>query len=59
MINLIHRNGIYSVEFVSQFLLVAQLKQEAGIPGTIHESEYDKLLTVAGRYGYGLSVKDL
>lgn len=59
MIYLIHRNGIYSVEFVSQFLLVAQLRQEAGISGAIHESEYDKLLAVAGSHGYGLSVKNL
>lgn len=58
MIYLTKRAGIFSLEYPEQFSLLASFKQEAGIRGAIHESEYDSLLTVAGSHGYGLSVTE-
>jgi len=58
MIYLSCRNGIFSVSLVSQFPLVQQLKQEAGIKGSINEGNYDSLLKMAGQYGLGIEVKE-
>lgn len=55
-ITLNRRNGIFSIDLVSQYKLFQQLKKEAGIKGSLNDKNYNSFLSVAGDYGYWIAV---